>query len=99
MAGFGWFGDQDHRVFNYKPIYYDEEKEKRKQMFGDVDGSKDKEAKEKGYTPGVYLHGAFRNGNFEKRRSANKAQSIIGIIGLALFAVVLIFITKFYSLL
>jgi hypothetical protein len=99
MATFGWFGDQEHRVFNYKPIYYDKEKEERRKMFGDVDGSNEKEAKDKGYTPGTYLHGAFRNGNYATRRSSSRAQAIIGIVGLILVAVILIFITKFYSLL
>ena len=43
MAGFnfGFFGEQEHRVFDYKPRYYDPEKEKRKAMFGDVDGTAD----------------------------------------------------------
>lgn len=99
MATFGWFGDQKHRVFNYKPIYYDEEKEARRQMFGHVDGSLD-EKKEKGeYTPGASIRGAFRDGGYARRRSSGKAHSIIGIIGLALVVAILIYIAKFYSLL
>ena len=27
MAIFNWFGESEHRVFNYKPRYYDPEKE------------------------------------------------------------------------
>ena len=27
MANFGWFGDSEHRVFDYKPIYYNKEKD------------------------------------------------------------------------
>ena len=46
MATFGWFGDQEHRVFNYKPRYYDPEKEARKRMFGAVDGTQDGKGKE-----------------------------------------------------
>ena len=44
MAGFnfGFFGDQEHRVFNYKPRYYDPEKEALKAKFGDVDGTNEK---------------------------------------------------------
>ncbi|MBQ5528169.1 MAG: hypothetical protein IIU05_03830 [Bacteroidales bacterium] len=98
MAGFGWFGDQEHRVFNYKPIYYDEEKEKRRQMFGKVDGSAEAEQKSEGYTPGSYIQGAFRNGNYARKRGATRAQSIIGIVGLLLVAGILIFFTKFYAL-
>ena len=39
MASFGWFGDDDHRVFNYWPRYYDPEKGELKGRFGAVDGS------------------------------------------------------------
>lgn len=36
---FSFFGNQEHRVFNYKPRYYDPAKEERKRIFGKVDGS------------------------------------------------------------
>lgn len=36
---FSFFGNQEHRVFNYKPRYFDPEKEERKRIFGKVDGS------------------------------------------------------------
>lgn len=98
MATFGWFGDQEHRVFNYKPRYYDPEKEERKRLFGQVDGSAGKPDKE-GYTPGSYIQGSFRDGNYARRRGATKAQSIIGLIGLVLVVVILIYIAKFYTLL
>ena len=39
MANFGWFGESEHRVFDYKPRYYDKEKDELKQKFGKVDGS------------------------------------------------------------
>ena len=101
MATFGWFGDQEHRVFNYKPRYYDPEKEERRRMFGKVDGSMDKkdENGNDSYVPGSYIHGAFRDGNYARRRGSSRAQTIIGLIGLALIVVVLIYIVKFYSLL
>ena len=38
MASFGCFGDNEHRVFTYKPRYYDPEKEELKRSFGAVDG-------------------------------------------------------------
>lgn len=92
---FSLFGTPEHRVFNYKPRYYDPEKEALKEKFGKVDGRLEKEP----YVPGSYLKGSFRNGNYQKTRGANKAQKIIGAIGLAIFFVVLVYITKFYSLL
>lgn len=95
MANFGWFGESEHRVFDYKPRYYDKEKDELKQKFGKVDGSLGH--KDAPYVPGSYLNGAFRGGH--KKRSSNKAQKIITLIGLILFVIVMIYITKFYSLL
>ena len=100
MARFSWFGDQEHRVFNYKPVYYDPEKEERRRRFGKVDGSAGKPDEKTGeYAPGSYIQGSFRDGNYARRRGATRAQSIIGIIGLVLVAIVLIYIAKFYTLL
>ena len=96
---FNWFGEHEHRVFNYKPRYYDPEKEALRQKFGRVDGSMERE-KEKGtYVPGSYLHGAFRDGNYAKRRGSTRAQSILGLVALLLVFGILIFIAKFYSML
>ena len=33
MGFFNFFGDDEHRVFNYKPMYYDKEKEDRMRKF------------------------------------------------------------------
>lgn len=99
MGLFNFPGQQDHRTFNYRPIYYDKEEEERKQMFGKVDGSLEKEKKEGKYVPGSYIKGSLRNGNYEKRRSSGKFQTIIGIVGLILLFVILIYFTKFFSLL
>ena len=57
--------------------------------------------KEKGeYVPGQHLRGAFRDGNYKRTRgAASRVQNIIGLVTLLLIAVVLVYITKFYSLL
>ena len=100
MGMFSFFGDDEHRVFNYKPIYYDPEEEKRKQMFGAVDGTLEKE-KEKGtYVPGSYIKGSLRDGAYSRRRGTmGKTRTIIGIITMLLIFAVLYFIAKFYSML
>ena len=68
----------------FKPLYKNFEKEKEK---GE-------------YVPGSYIRGSLREGNYARRATvATKAQRIIGIVGLILLAVVLIYFTKFYSLL
>ena len=100
MATFGWFGDQEHRVFNCKPRYYDPEKEARKRMFGAVDGTQDSKGKEeKPYAPGSYIQGSFRDGNYARRRGPGRAQTIIGLVVLLLVFVILIYIAKFYGML
>lgn len=100
MGMFSFFGDNEHRVFNYKPIYYDPEKEELKRKFGAVDGSLDKEKKDGSYVPGSYLKGSFRDGAYSRTKShMSKAQTIIGIVTAILIVAVLFFITKFYALL
>ena len=100
MGYFNMFGDNEHRVFNYKPIYYNPEEEERKRKFGAVDGSVDKEKKDGTYVPGSYIKGSFRAGNYQRTRPPmRRAQTIIGIITLILIFVVLYFIAKFYSML
>ena len=104
MGIFNMFGEQEHRTFNYKPIYYDKDKEEMKRRFGAVDGSRDKkieEAKKDGtYVPGSYIKESMREENRRTRRThANKAQNLIGLVGLLLIVVILFYIAKFYSLL
>lgn len=100
MGYFNMFGDNEHRVFNYKPIYYNPEEEERKRKFGAVDGSVDKEKQDGTYVPGSYIKGSFRDGNYQRTRTPmRRAQTIIGIISLILIFVVLYFIAKFYSML
>ena len=98
MAIVDFFGNTEHKVFDYKPIYYDKEKEERKRMFGQVDGTADKEKAEGTYRPGDYIRGSFRDGN-RSRSHVNRAQQIIGIVGLLLVFAILFYILKFYMLL
>ena len=96
MGLFNWFGEQEHNVFDYKPIYYDKEKDEREKKFG----RKDTPPEDEPYVPGSYIKGSLRDGKYQNTRStANKAQNIIGLVGLLLVVIVLIFIAKFYMLL
>jgi len=100
MGLFNFFGDTEHRTFNYKPIYYDKEAEERKRKFGTVDGSIEKDKENGTYTPGSYIRGSFRNGNYQETRNEIKGvHTIIGIITMLLICAVLYFIAKFYALL
>lgn len=95
---FSFFGSQEHRVFDYKPRYYDKEKEELRQIFGHVDGSNDK--KEEKYVPGSYIKGSFRDGNYQKTRvSTTKAQKIIGMVGMLIFFVVIIYFARLFFML
>jgi hypothetical protein len=98
MGLFNFFGENEHRVFNYKPIYYDPEEEERKRRFGAVDGTMEKEKKEGTYVPGSYIRGSLRDGS-RTRTPMKRAQTIIGIISLLLIVGMLLYIAKFYSLL
>lgn len=100
MGLFNFFGESEHKVFDYKPIYFNKEEDERKRRFGAVDGTLDKEKEKGGYVPGSYIKGAFRDGAYQKTRShTGKVQGIIGIVSLILVFAVLYFIAKFYSLL
>ena len=57
MGFFTFPGQQEHRKFNYRPIYYDKDEEERRQVFGKVDGRLDAE-KEKEKATGEYKAGA-----------------------------------------
>lgn len=93
---FNFFGESSHRDFNYKPRYYDPEKEERKRIFG----NDDKDSKAEEYAPGKYLKGSFTDGGYRRRKlsASNKAQKLIGMMGLILFFCVLYYIAKFYGI-
>ncbi len=103
MAFFTFPGQQEHRRFNYRPIYYDKDEEERRQVFGKVDGSidaeKEKEKENGEYKAGSYIRGSLRDGNYAQRSATTKAQKIIGLVGLILLVIVMIYLCKFYSLL
>jgi len=88
---FGIFGEPEHRVFNYRPRYYDPEKEAVKEKFADVDGT----AEKKEYVPGTYLKGAFRREN-RYRTVTSRTRTIASLLGLLMVIVILIYIAKIY---
>lgn len=91
---FSFFGTNDHRVFNYKPRYLDEEKQQRQEIFGKVDGS----AKKETYVPGSYLRGSFTGENSQLRRGNGKAQKFIGLIALVLAFAIIFLVVKMWPL-
>ena len=100
MGLFNFFGDSEHKVFDYKPVYYNKEEEERKRMFGAVDGTYDKQKQEGTYVPGSYIKGSMRDGAYQATKvHMTKVHTIIGIVTMLLICTVLYFIAKFDSLL
>jgi len=102
---FGFFGTPQHREFNYKPVYYDPEKEALKERFGDIDGRNAAEKKEgeaeepkKTYVPGQYVKGSITDRNYRVERGANKAQKVLGAVALVLAFAVIYLIAKYYPM-
>ncbi|MBO6160042.1 MAG: hypothetical protein J6O01_00975 [Bacteroidales bacterium] len=100
MGIFNFTGQQEHRTFNYRPIYYDKDEEERRQVFGHVDGTFDKEKQAGKYIPGSYLKGSLRDGNYARRRGGDsKVQAVIGLVGIVLLVVIFFYFAKFFELL
>ena len=99
LFNFGFFGNPEHRVFNYKPRYYDPDQEERRRLFGDVDGSNEKAKQEGKYVPGSSIRGAWRDGNYKRTRSSQRpALVVVGIVTMILIFLVIFYITKLYAL-
>lgn len=98
---FGFFSKREHKVFNYKPRYYDpkkEEWERRKAELKVSDKDEDKGKKDI-YVPGTYAKGSLTGGRYKKTKEGSKIPSIIAILSLILFFVILIYFVKFFRLL
>lgn len=94
---FGFFGTQEHKVFNYRPRYYDPKKEELRRKFGDVDGTN--ASKKENYVPGAYIKGSLKGGEYKKTKVVGKNQSIIGAVSLLLFFVALMLFARYFSML
>lgn len=96
IFNFGLFGEQQHRTFHYTPRYYDPEEDARKAKFGDVDGTREREIKEGTYVPGSYIKGAFTTNKGRYKSHTNKLTTYIGLAGLILLAIALVYFVKLY---
>lgn len=94
---FKFFGTQEVRKFNYRPRFYDPEKEARKKMFGDH--SVQKKDASQGYVPGQLVKGSIRDGKYSKTEEVGKNQKYIGMITLILLFVAIYLIYEYFPLL
>ena len=92
---FNFFGKQEVRRFNYRPRFYDPDKEERRPKFGDHS----KEAEGKPYVPGKHLKGSLRDGNYSRTEEIGKNQKFVGMITTVLLFTVIYLIVKYYPIL
>ena len=90
---FNFFGKQEVRKFNYRPRFYDPDKEERRKKFGDHSDEK------KPYTPGQHIKGSLRDGNYSRTEEVGKNQAFIGVITTFLLFAVIFLIVKYYPIL
>ena len=94
----------EHYVFDYKPMYYDPQKEEREKRFKQIDKelglNKDKEGSEENYRPEIKFRRHF---SYHKRHRTNRLISlaITLVIIFLLFYLFLAtpFLEKFFQLL
>ena len=93
MALFNFFGIQEHRVYDHKPMYYDPKKEERRRYFGAVDGSDKKED----YVPGSMVRGSMRDSSYQNtNKTMKRVTTIISVITIVLIILTIWFILKLY---
>lgn len=95
MGGISFFKVPKHRVFNYQPIYYDPEKERREQRRKELGLADDDVNGE--YTTGSLIRGGamrLRHEQFNQKMQSQKRKSqltlVLLIVGLGVLAYYLI---------
>ena len=94
---FNFFGTQEVHKFSYKPRFYDPEKEERRKRYARY--GKQEDAEEEAYTPGKYVKGSLRDGNYSRTEEVGKNQKIIGVITTILLFAVIYLIYKYFPIL
>ncbi len=101
--GFKFWHIPEHRVFHYEPRYYDERKERLKEMYKkygktmpseEIDEMARKEGlieeHQKRYIPGMYIRGSFRETYEAKRLSKEKENSPMSMVKKLILALTMI---------
>ena len=94
---FKFFGTQEVRKFSYKPRFYDPEKEERRKRYARYGRPED--AQDEAYTPGKYIKGSLRDGNYQRKKEVSRNQKTIGIVTMMLLFTVVYLIYKYFPLL
>ena len=87
-----FFRTPKHRVFNYRPLYYDERKEDLKER---IENAQNWEKGE--YVPGKSIRGSFGKIKYDVKRSDNssKLRRILTLIALVMFMLALLYFSQF----
>ncbi|MCQ2203021.1 MAG: hypothetical protein MJZ15_01115 [Bacteroidales bacterium] len=83
MGGISFFKVPKHRVFNYQPLYYDQEKERREQRRKEL--GLDDESESAGYTTGSLIRSGgmrARHEQFNQKMESQKRKSQVILIAL-----------------
>ena len=91
---FSFFGKQEVRRFSYRPRFYDPETEERRKKYGDFTKPRDES-----YTPGKYIKGSLRDGNYQRKYDMSKNQKKLGVITTILLFAVVYLIFKYFPIL
>lgn len=94
---FKFFGTQEVRKFNYKPRFYDPEKEERRKKYARY--GKQEVPQDEEYTPGKYIKGSLRDGNYSRTEEIGKNQKIIGVVTTILLFAVVFLLYKYFPVL
>ena len=92
---------QHHRVFNYRPAYYDPEKERFKERLKKISAERDIKALEEGkphkadkdYVPGSIIQGSLRDGAYYPTKS--EGGTLVRLAKYAMYIVLGIFLYVF----
>ncbi len=91
-----FFKTPKHRVFEYKPRYYDPRKEALDQK---IEDARKREAGE--YVPGDHIRKGFNRIRFESKRSSGTSPVVrfLTVLGLAVLIAALLYFTDFVKIL
>ena len=87
---FSFFNSPKHKVFNYQPLYFDPEKERREQRRAQL---LPRTREERLYYPGRLIRGSFQKALYENRRHAGDNRYVRIVIVLS---IVILFIAVIY---
>lgn len=100
---FSFFKTPRHRVFNYQPLYYDEQKEKMDERVTDADRERAKREgidwKNDRYIPGKSIRGSIRNVNEKNRRHSMSPSTrrVVTIVSILILFVLAYFVADYFG--